>query len=506
MTPRTRLLSAGIPVFAALMFTGCSATDPAEGMAKTGDDIAQRAGVAATPPADGDRKDNDSTVNTLLAGGLTADTATRIALLNNRTIRATFEEIGVSQAELDQAGRLPNPTLTASTGWPNERPRGPNVELSLAFDLLDAVLIPLRQRIAEEQFAKAQRRVGHEVLAVVAEVKTAFYEHLAARELCDRLATIADVNDAAAEFAKRQFDAGNINRLEFEQFNATASQARLEVMRADVATLTTREKVNRLLGLSGSRTEWKVAGGLPTLPENEPASDDLEKLAVDRRLDLAAARIDLVVVSKALSLKEDTRLLPAGVTIGVDTERDTDGQRVTGPSLSLGLPIFDQGQAEIARLEAVVRQSRARVEALETDIRAEVRTAAARLNTARAMADFYNKTLLPQRTRLVHETLLQYNAMQKSPFELLASKERQQTTAKEAVEALRDYWLARVELDRTLGGVRSVPGKTAPADSSKNTPPASEESEPMPDMPGMSDMQDMPGMSKKPSANSHHQH
>lgn len=462
MTSRPKKFAAGPAVFAALMFAGCSATDPSGDMAETNDAIARRAGVAATPAATGeDRAKADTAVDALLAGGLTADTATRVALINNRTIRATFEDIGVSQAELDQAGRLPNPTLTASTRWPNERPRGPNAEFSLAFDLLDAVLIPLRTRIAGDRFAREKHRVAHEVLGVVAEVKSAFYEHLASRELRDRLATIAAVNAAAAELAKRQYEAGNINTLQFEQFNAAAAQARLEVMRAETGALVSREKVNRLLGLSGTRAEgWKVAGGLPAPPESEPASGDLERLATDRRSDLAAARLDLAAVSRALELKENTRLLPAGVTIGVDTERDTGGQRLTGPSLSLGLPIFDQGQAEVARLEAVVRQARARVEAIEADIRADVRTAYTRLLAARATADFFRSTLLPQRTRLVRETLLQYNAMQKSPYELLAAKERRQTTDKESVEALRDYWLARVELDRALGGVRTEPADT----------------------------------------------
>ena len=469
-------LPVGLLTSAALIFTGCSATDPSEGISKVNADIAQRAGVAGDRPApDADRKKNDAVVSELLSGGLTVDSATRVALINNRAIRATFEEIGVSQAELDQAGRLPNPTLTASTRWPNERPRGPNVEFGLAFDMLDAVLIPLRKRIAEEQFTRAQRRVGHEVLGVIAEVKSATYDHLASRELRDRLATIASVNDAAAELAKRQYDAGNINRLEFEQFTATAAQSKLDVMRAEAEVLTSREKINRLLGLSGVLTEWKVSAGLPALPENEPEPDALEEMAVQRRLDLAAARIDIALAQKALDLKEGTRWFPAGVNVGVDTERDTDGMRVTGPSLSLGLPIFDQGQAEVARLEAIVRQAQSRVEALESDIRADVRTALARLHVAQATADLYRKTLLPQRKRIVRETLLQYNAMQKSPYELLAAKERQQAAEKESVETLKDYWLARVELDRTLGGVRSVPGEiAAPASPGK---PANEPDE-----------------------------
>jgi cobalt-zinc-cadmium efflux system outer membrane protein len=47
---------------------------------------------------------------------------------------------------------------------------------------------------------------------------------------------------------------------------------------------------------------------------------------------------------------------------------------------------------------------------------------------------------------------LQYNAMQKGNFELLAAKEREQNSEQTSVEALRDYWTARVQLERAVGG------------------------------------------------------
>ena len=53
---------------------------------------------------------------------------------------------------------------------------------------------------------------------------------------------------------------------------------------------------------------------------------------------------------------------------------------------------------------------------------------------------------------MLSETLLQYNAMQKSNFELLLAKEREQQEEQFAIEALRDYWIARARLETALGG------------------------------------------------------
>jgi hypothetical protein len=45
----------------------------------------------------------------LLAKPLSVDDAVQVALLNNRGLQADFQELGITEAEVVQAGRLPNP-------------------------------------------------------------------------------------------------------------------------------------------------------------------------------------------------------------------------------------------------------------------------------------------------------------------------------------------------------------------------------------------------------------
>jgi cobalt-zinc-cadmium efflux system outer membrane protein len=226
--------------------------------------------------------------------------------------------------------------------------------------------------------------------------------------------------------------------------------------------------LNRLLGLWGKQTDWKLADELPSLPEKELPLENLESLAVGQRLDLAAARNQAQAVRNALQLKSTTRFLP-GVIVGVDTERNTDGQRVTGPTLSLELPLFDQGQPAVARLAARYRQAQRSFEALAVNVRSEVREARDALVVARDAAEYFQKILLPQRQRILRETLLQYNAMQKSSYELLAAKEREQVAERGYIETLRDYWIARGELERAVGGRLNVEDSPMPAPTKKQS-------------------------------------
>jgi cobalt-zinc-cadmium efflux system outer membrane protein len=258
------------------------------------------------------------------------------------------------------------------------------------------------------------------------------------------------------DVAQRQYDAGNIGDAELHNQQATGNQSRLDLMRAKAEVKADRERLNRLLGLSGEQINWQIADELPSLPEKEMPLENLESLAVNQRLDLAAERKQLESIAASLRLKKNTRFIP-GVAVGVDTERTPDGQRVTGPTLDLELPIFDQGQPAVAKLAAQFEQARNNYMAHEVNVRSEVRESLDALRTAREATEFSQKHLLPLRRQILRDTQLQYNAMQKGSFELLAAKEREQNSEQTNVEALRDYWLARVALERAIGGRLALP-------------------------------------------------
>jgi cobalt-zinc-cadmium efflux system outer membrane protein len=460
------------------ILAGCATPDPRASLPAVQQQLGSRDKLTVTwPDTAAERSTADATVQTLLQSELTTDTAVQIALLNNRRLRATFADLGVSEADLAAVGRLHNPTFAASVRWPNRAPRGPNVEFSLVADLLDDLLIPLRKKFAREQLDQATRRVAQEVLALAAEVRTAVYTAEAHQLFWARLSVVAEVNAAAADLAQRQFAAGNINQLELAGLQLASSKAQLEVARTDAQFQADREKINRLLGLSSAQAGWKLEAALPALPSEDPPLAQLEDSAVARRIDLSIAKSHAALAGSTYDLKRRTRLLPAGVSLGLDTERESSGDRLTGPRIEFALPIFDQGQADLVRLGAELQRAQANVEALETEIRSEVREAHATLLAARATTETYQRVILPQRKLILRETLLHYNAMQISNYELLTAKEQQLLAERDGLEARRDYWIARVRLETALGG--RLPGDTAsPAPS-----PADPEVKPAGDQP-----------------------
>lgn len=452
-----------------LAFAGCISTNPKAAFDDVGKTVAARTGQQVRWMRDDSEHDEiEKAVEELLQTNLTAQAAVAIALLNNRTLQAEFESIGISQAELAQASRLKNPTYAGFYRVPMQGAAGLNTENVLTQNLLDLLMLPARKKIAARNLESVKLRVADQVLALSEEAQIAFYTVQARQQLTNRLSIIVEINEAGADIAQRQFDAGNIHALELQNQEALFAQSRFDLARAEAQTRVDRERLNRLLGVWGKQTGWQITDGLPALPEKELPLENVEATAINRRLDLAAARGEVMAISSVLGLSRNYRYLP-GVTIGANAERDLDGSWVAGPTLSLEVPIFDQGQAGLAKLAAEYRRAQRNFEALAINIRSEVRAARDALIATRDAADYHAKVLLPQRQSILRETLLQFNAMQKSSYELLLAKEREQQEEQAAIEALRDYWIARAELERAAGGrlTDDKPPMSAPAQPSK---------------------------------------
>jgi len=435
-----------------LVFVGCTTTNPQKAFDDVNQQVAARAGYNVRWLRDDVERDEiDKAVAALLQTNLTAQSAVAIALLNNRSLQAEFEEIGISQAELAQASRLKNPKFEGFWRLPSQGPKVVNAEYALAADFLDLLTLPARKKIAAQNLEVTKLRIAHQVLTVAEEVQAAFYTVQAGQQLTNRFSLIVEVNEAAADVAKRQHDAGNITDLELQNQQAAYAQSRLDLARAQTQLRADREKLNRLLGLWGAQIAWQTASDLPPLPDKELPIENVEALAVSQRLDLAASRNQVANVQGALKLKKSVRWLPA-MDIGVNAEHEIDRTWLVGPTLSLEIPVFDQGQAELARLASEYRRAARNFEALAVNIRSEVREARDALIAARDTTDYFHKILLPQRQRILRETLLQYNAMQLGNLALLSAKEREALAEREAIEALRDYWITRARLENAVGG------------------------------------------------------
>jgi cobalt-zinc-cadmium efflux system outer membrane protein len=70
----------------------------------------------------------------------------------------------------------------------------------------------------------------------------------------------------------------------------------------------------------------------------------------------------------------------------------------------------------------------------------------------RNLIDHYRRSVLPLREQIVDLTLKSYNYMLVGAFDLLMAKQQEFEAYQKYLETLRDYWIVRADMQRSLGG------------------------------------------------------
>ncbi len=469
----SRLLLAAV----ALMFAGCASVRPEAARDDVQATLAERSDYRATWVTDAAEDDRvEAAVAALLADSLTAEAAVQVALLNNRRLQATYEDLGVAQAALVQAGLLANPVFGARALWALEEGGPPDLGFNAAFHFLDVFYRPLRRAVARSEYEAARYRVAGAVLDLAARTRAAYVRAQADQARLAMQRRVVENAEASYTASVLLREAGNVPAVDLLAEQALFEQARLDLLLAEGAAVESREALVRLMGLFGERTAIVLPGTLPPVPAESPArfvrtaatdaaglpvtvvdAAALEGAAVAASLDLAAARQDVEATARRLGLAGVEGLLPE-LKIGGEVEREVEdpargeGEWEAGPEVELVLPLFDQGQARRAAARAMLRQARARYYATAVEVRSAARTLAQRLATTRRAALHYQTAVLPLRAELVRQTLLQYNAMQTGVFGVLQAQLLETQAARQYFDALAAYWETRADLDLLLQG------------------------------------------------------
>lgn len=445
----------GLPLVLSLVsvLPGCAAVavDPQGGFPEVATIVKERTAqdVSWTPGATDDAATAE-TVKSLLDGGLDAEDAVKIALVNSRDLRAVYADLGVAQADLVQASLLHNPVLDAGVGLPVGG-GGVDVALGVAMDVIDLLYTPMRKRVAAAALEETQLRVAAAILDLAWRAETAYRRYQADEQMLEMRRQIAESAAASFDFARRLREAGNITELDLASEQALAEEAKLDVRLAEVEVQTSREQLNSILGLWGEEAAWQLAAKrMPDPPEQALDVDAVEARAIEASLDLKADESRVVALGEQLGLDRASALFPE-VLLGGRGDRDAP-EWEPGPSLLVPLPIFDQGQARIARARAELQRALDARYALAVRIRALARAARDRVQGYRERALYYRDVQLPVRARVVEQAQLEYNAMQISPIDVLRVKEQQIESAARYIDSLREYWLARADLTMILAG------------------------------------------------------
>ena len=446
-----------IALAASLLLSGCATFSKDGGLADVQQVTQQHIKQELVwPKTEADRLTISNRVNTLLKQSVDVECAVQIALLNNKALQASFYELGISEADMVQAGRFQNPRfsmLYAKNGGEYK------IEQALTFNLFSLITIPKALEIERKHVEQTKQATAYAVLRLANQTRMAYFDAVAASEQLGYSKQVKESAEASAELARRMVKAGNFNKLEQAREQSFYADAALDYANAQDKKASAYEVLSRLLGVSAEHLTLDKR--LPDLPQSITDLQPFEQTAFEQRLDLKSMRLENDVLAKQLGLTKITRLINV---LEIGPARVLEGQRSEpykkGIDVSFEIPLFDWGGARVARAEAIYMQSVNLTAQTVMNAQSEIRQAYNSYKARYRVAKHIRDEVVPLKKMILKENQLRYNGMLSSPFELFGDARAQVQSVKSYIESLHAFWLADAALQMTLvGSLNKIEGQ-----------------------------------------------
>lgn len=423
-----------------------------EEVRRVADEVGQRTALVFPPKwAELGAHEPSPQAQELLADGLDDDEAIRVALLENRSIRAAFERLGVAAYDRVRAGLIANPLFSATVLLQDPFP---DVELGVSQPLVDLFRRSLRMDLADVELDVARAAVLEHLVRVSSHVREAT---LACRAQLERVRLAQETALAVREaegLTMVLHKAGNVTDLELSTRRRARTLADLELLEAQALVVERREDLLALLGLSNDPGfELTTRLALDQLPA-APAAD-LETRVLESSLGLAQLEARLRGAQARAGLPRSFNVLGNNSAVGIGAGKDdVVGSWGVGPIISVPIPIFDTGASMQSAARAEALAWLAERDGLVRDLASTTRRLAARQASLSERAALARAELLSLTRKVVIETLQQYNSMQIGAFDVLHERELELKHSRMALDLWEDAWRARIDLDQLRLGAR----------------------------------------------------
>lgn len=369
-----------ILIFASLVFLqACASVPDQPGFTDVQSDIEERIGEDIV----WERSDSSAqeAIAALATEPLTEDNAVRLALLQSPALQAEYQRLAISNADVVQAGLLTNPQFDVTSGF------GPDggatrVGAGLVYNFLELLTRRARIDAASYGFETTKAKIVSAVIAHATDVRRAHTDYVAARERFGLAKAREELAETRRQTARNLYaaDEVDVSRVSLEERMYLNARADIETAKAQVVSA--REALRLRIGVQ-SLNGLEIPDMAAAPDFDVPTLEVLSALALEWRPDLIAARTDINRL-QALARQQRRGRFTSSAAAGVELERE-DGENFVGPSVSLQLPVFDQGQAQIARTDALLARENYRLEQLELQVFADLRTALANAKATKSV-------------------------------------------------------------------------------------------------------------------------
>ena len=315
-----------------------------------------------------------------------------LVLLNNPDLRSARAQHQLAQAQLLQAGLLPNPSVSGSVGYLISGVGDATAwSAGISEDIRALVTLGPRRAAAAAEAKRVDASLLWQEWQTIAKGRLLFVDLVEGRSLLKLQQKLVGLLDDRAQRIRDALAAGTIDLSTAAPLLAAAADAHTQLDATQRQQLGWQHQLAALLGLApDAAVPLPDALGLPA--PDEAAIERAAQTVQQRRPDLVA--LQLGYQSQEANVRGAIRAQFPALVLGYDATQDNSRVRNGGPTVTLDLPIFDRNQGNIAiaratraqlKLDYIARLDAARSEVLA--LLAEQQQVRAQLTTAQPAAE-----------------------------------------------------------------------------------------------------------------------
>ena len=436
------------------VLSGCATFDVNESIAWTNDEAAAfTGGNLELARTNRQRVARSEAADTLLSEPLTRDSAVQLALANSPSIQALIARGWETGASAAQSGRIPNPVFSFERLVSDDNATK-DVERFIAFGLLDVLLLPMKQGVAKRGMERARLQLTADVVSEVTAVRQAWTQAVAAQQLVAFAEQVKTSADASAEMARRLESVGNFSRLERARQQVFYADATMQLATARHEAVAAREKLIRALGLDDLQAaNLKLPEQLPDLPAQPILPDEASETLGERRLDIRMAKASLERAARAEGITNITSF--TDIELGyrqAEASGPEESETLSGYEVEVRVPLFDWGGMKRETMSARTLAAANEYTATLRNASSSLRETYSAYRTSYDLSSFYRDEIVPLRSLISEENVMQYNGMLIGVFELLADSRTQISSVMSAIKASEQFWMADSALQAAMMG------------------------------------------------------
>jgi cobalt-zinc-cadmium efflux system outer membrane protein len=302
--------------------------------------------------------------------GITRDDTVRMALMTEPSLYAQLETLGISKADLAQAGFLQNPRIDTIFQFPRNAGAKGCIELDVTMTISDLWQIPMRKKVAEDKLAITSTALLQKILSVIEHAKQAYNRVLFETA---QLQTTAIILETVEQLRNRIYQlqcAGYSSDFEVNYAQVAVGEWQTQVI--NQKKLLQNAYID-LRNTIGTETTTQPVFALETLTTQEfllTNPFDLIDYAKQNKPETHINRLQIQQAQHQRSLEKSK--IFNNVEFGIRFNRDPDGSKLTGPSIGFEMPFFDWNQAQIAKSRYEEKMARHDLESSFADIEVSV--------------------------------------------------------------------------------------------------------------------------------------